>query len=105
MYTEKHCIDGGGLIGKGYVNNVLVIDPEALDEETPNPDAQLFYCSDRCYEFLVGCHMATGEGEGVHYGDFIGVMAPEHLPDWAVEKLEQLRSRQVNYDNEIDLSM
>ena len=94
MFGAEHCVPGS----LDYTGKVLILRPNALKEE---------FWSDRCQLWVgetgFGCSpiasgravFATclGDGEKARWerSDFLGVMDEKYLPDWAEEKLAELR--------------
>ena len=82
---------------------VLVMSPDTLQEEFWTPENQLwlanggFGCDPRASGRAIHS-TCLGDGETVYWNreDFIGVLDETHLPDWAKEKLEALRTAQQN---------
>jgi hypothetical protein len=77
-------------------DHVLALKPEVLKDEYKSPDFQVFLA-----ERGFGCNPAASgrkifgqfliDGEQAHYNreDFLGVLKPEFLPEWAIEKMAQ----------------
>ena len=83
-----------------YEGKVLVLSPDTLKESYWTPQAQLWYAHDGfgCSPHAVGRSIrctCLGDGEMTRWNrtDFIGVLREELLPDWAEEKLEELRGQ------------
>ena len=80
-----------------YEGKVLVLSPDTLKESYWNTRAQLWYahdgsgCSPRAVGRSIRC-TCLGDGEMTRWNrtDFIGVLSPDYLPNWAREKLTQL---------------
>lgn len=87
------------LSGVDLEGKVLVLSPDTLREEYWTPKAQLWYahggfgCSPtaRGRAIVATC---LGDGERVFWNrqDFDGVLDEKYLPDWAREKLQELRT-------------
>ena len=101
LFEHEHCaVDmyDGNVEGK-----VLVMSPDTLQEEFWTPENQLwlanggFGCDPRASGRAIHS-TCLGDGETVYWNreDFIGVLDETHLPDWAKEKLEALRTAQQN---------
>ncbi len=84
-----------------YEGKVLVLSPDTLKESYWTPQAQLWYahdgfgCSPHASGRSIRC-TCLGDGEMTRWNraDFIGVLKEEYLPDWAAEKLEELRGQE-----------
>ena len=81
-----------------YKGKVLVLSPEVLKESCWTPQAQLWYAHDGfgCSPTAIGRSIrctCLGDGEMTRWDrtDFIGVLKDEFLPEWAAEKLAELR--------------
>ena len=80
-----------------YEGRVLVLSPEALNEHHWSPRDQLWYaldgfgCSPTSLGQSIRC-TCLGDGEMTRWNraDFLGVLKPEHLPDWARDRLREL---------------
>ena len=84
-----------------YEGKVLVLSPDILKESCWTPQAQLWYAHDGfgCSPYAIGQSIrctCLGDGEMTRWNrtDFIGVLREEFLPDWAEEKLEELRGQE-----------
>ena len=81
-----------------YEGKVLVLSPDTLKESCWTPRAQLWYahdgfgCSPTARGRSVRC-TCLGDGEETRWNrtEFTGVLKEELLPDWAQEKLAELR--------------
>ncbi|MBE6034077.1 MAG: DUF3849 domain-containing protein [Clostridiales bacterium] len=94
LWEPKHCNDPTGL---NFEGKVMVLRPTNLKDEYKNPRDQLVLC-----EGGFGCSpTASGrkvfgrflsDSEKCQYdrSDFIGELKTEHLPDWALEKLNEI---------------
>lgn len=103
-YSEEHCNHEK----KEYVNEILIIKPEALYEEYQAKEYQLWLATHG-----TGCFSwCTSMSDTIHavclsdddYGafsrdNFIGVAKEETLPEWAKEKRNQLLNDNTQ-DNE-----
>ncbi len=94
-----------GLLGRSqceeghqdYEGKVLALRPDALKESYWQPESQLWYayggfgCSPTASGRKVFCTcLGDGEISAWDRQDFLGVVKEEHLPDWAVEKRQEL---------------
>ena len=81
-----------------FTGRVLVLSPEILKESRWQPENQLWYarsgfgCEPNSRGRAVFC-TCLGDGEETRWNrmDFVGVLKEEFLPDWAREKLVELR--------------
>ena len=84
-----------------YTGKLLIIRPDVLKEESRTPENQLFLASggfgcspDKAGRKVMGQFLIDGEKTHFYRQDFIGVIADEHIPDWAREKLSELSNEQ-----------
>ena len=97
MFGPEHC--GGA--DQDYTGKVLILRPDRLKDECWSPQNQLWYgeggfgCSPTSSGRAVYA-TCLGDGEKTRWNraDFMGVMDEQHLPDWAAEKLAELRGPQ-----------
>ena len=94
MFGAEHCSPGH----LDYKGKVLVIRPNVLKEEYWSAQNQLWYGESGfgCSPIASGrAVFATclGDGEKARWerSDFLGVLDEQYLPDWAQEKLAELR--------------
>lgn len=84
-----------------YSGKVLILSPDSLKESCWTPQNQLWYatggfgCSPTASGRAVYA-VCLGDGEDVRWNrlDFTGVLDEQYLPDWAREKLLELRGSQ-----------
>ncbi len=93
LFGPEHRVYAGDYEGK-----VLILSPEALKEEYWTPRDQLWLATGGA-----GCTVGKlgrtvfatclGDGDQARFdrSDFIGILGEEFLPDWAAEKLAELR--------------
>ena len=97
MFGPEHC--GGA--DQDFTGKVLVLRPDRMKDECWFPQNQLWYgeggfgCSPTSSGRAVYA-TCLGDGEKTRWNraDFMGVMDEQHLPDWAAEKLAELRGPQ-----------
>ena len=108
---------GLGLFGPGqcepnsfeeldYEGKVLVLSTDTLKESYWTTRAQLWYahdgfgCSPKAIGRSIRC-TCLGDGEMTRWNrtDFVGVLKDEFLPDWAKEKLMELKGQEQNNDS------
>ena len=94
LFGADHCAPGH----LDYTDKVLILRPDALKEECWSLQNQLWYaetgfgCSPNAMGQAVFA-VCLGDGEKARWSrsDFIGVLDEKYLPDWAAEKLSELR--------------
>lgn len=103
LFGPEHC--AGDPQEQDYTGKVLVMRPDTLKESRWKPRNQLWLgeCGFGCSPHARGqAVFATclGDGEQARWNrsDFAGVLDEQYLPDWAREKLEELRSPQQEQD-------
>ena len=97
LIGPEHC-ETDSFSSLDYTGKVLVLSPAALREKFWSPENQLwlaldgFGCSPGAIGRSVRC-ICLWDGETTRWNrsEFAGVLKEEYLPDWAKEKLEQLR--------------
>lgn len=98
---------------QNYENKLLIIRDLCLKEEYRTPENQLFYaiggfgCSPTASGRKVCGHfLSDGEKAEFCRQDFIGVIADEHIPDWAREKLAEMsENNEQSQDNSPEMKM
>lgn len=103
LFGPEHCV--GNRHEQDYKGKVLVMSPDTLREACWDPRNQLWYgeCGFGCSPHASGRAVyatCLGDGEKTRWNrsDFVGVLDEQYLPDWAREKLEELRSPQQEQD-------
>lgn len=110
MYDALGLLSGKHIVQsdepQDYTGKLLILRDTSLKEEYRTPENQLFYaiggfgCSPTASGRKVfGYFLSDGEKTQFNRHDFIGVIADEHIPDWAREKLEQLTAEQEQTQN------
>lgn len=97
LFGPEHCV--GDPQEQDYKGKVLVLSPDTLRESCWNPRNMLwlgeggFGCSPHARGRAVFA-TCLGDGEKTRWdrSDFTGVLDEQYLPDWAMEKLEELRA-------------
>lgn len=96
LMDRSDCVSSGE--NQSYDHQLLIIKPEILSEQYKTGQNQLFYATGG-----FGCSPSAGDkkvfgqflndGEKTHFyrSDFLGVADENKLPEWAVEKLEEIR--------------
>ena len=113
LFDNSHAVQSDE--PQNYKGKLLIIRSEILKEEFRTPENQLFLASGGfgCEPYssgrkVFGCFL---DGEETHFqrSDFVGIIADEHIPEWAKEKLEQLASQseeqKAALENNINLNM
>ena len=95
LFDRTHCEDE-----QDYTGKLLVMKAETLKEEYRTPENQLFYATggfgcrpNASGRRVFGIFLSDGEQTSFYRQDFHGVIADEHIPDWAREKLQELSSQ------------
>lgn len=110
MYAELNLFDGRHILQydepQDYTDKLLVLRAEVLKEEYRTPENQLFYatggfgCSPSASGRKVfGEFLSDGEQTSFNRHDFIGIISPEHIPEWAQERLTQITEARNEQNN------
>lgn len=99
LFGAEHCV--GDRAEQDFTGKVLVLSPEALQEQYWGQDYQLLYARSGfgCAPHSSGravfatC-LSDGETARWNREDFIGVLDDKFLPDWARKKLEELMTQE-----------
>ena len=99
LFGAEHCV--GDRAKQDFTGKVLVLSPEALREQYWGQDYQLLYARSGfgCAPHSSGravfatC-LSDGETARWNREDFIGVLDDKFLPDWAREKLKELKTQE-----------
>lgn len=101
LFSGKHIVQSDE--AQNYEGKLLILRDTSLKEEYRTPENQLFFaqggfgCSpEKIGRKVFGQFLNDGEKTHFNRQDFVGVIADEHIPDWAREKLEELNSDQNN---------
>lgn len=93
LFGARHCSTE-----LDYTGKVLILRPAVLKEECWSPRNQLWYgeCGFGCSPTARGRAVyatCLGDGEKNRWDrtDFVGVLDEQYLPDWAMERLSELR--------------
>ncbi len=114
LFDKNHVIQSSE--PQNYKGKLLIIRAESLNEEFRTPENQLFLASggfgcdpNSSGRKVFGCFLSDGEETHFYRSDFVGIIADEHIPQWANEKLEQLASQteeqKTALENNINLNM
>lgn len=103
LFGPEHC--AGDRSKQDFTGKVLVMSPDTLREACWDPRDQLwlgeggFGCSpDSSGRAVYATCLGDGEKTRWNRSDFIGVLDEKFLPDWAMEKLEELRGPRQEQD-------
>lgn len=99
LFGPEHCVPGSDK--QDYIGKVLAVSPNSLKESCWDPRNQLwlaesgFGCSPTSLGRAVFA-TCLGDGERARWdrSSFTGIVKEELLPDWAQEKLQELRGSQ-----------
>jgi hypothetical protein len=105
LFGPEHCTPNSRS-ELDYEGKVLVLSPDVLKEECWTPENQLWYAHDGfgCSPYAVGRSVRAtclGDGEMTRWNraDFVGVLEDTYLPDWAKQKLEELRNSEQTQES------
>ena len=105
LYSASHCLEDRN--GTDFKDKVLVLNPSLLKDEYKKPEYQLilaesgFGCSPTASGRKVfGQFLFDGEQCQYTRHDFIGVLRGELLPDWAREKLGEIKDSQMKSEHQ-----
>ena len=101
LYGPEHC-EPRSTEELDYQDKVLVLSPESLKESSWILQEQLWYAhdGDGCSPTAIGGPIrCTCLDDGVmtwwDRSNFIGVLKEKHLPEWARERLRELKSKEI----------
>lgn len=104
LFGPEHC-EPDSFSTLDYEGKALVLSPDTLKESCWSPQNQLWYAHDGfgCSPTAIGRSIrctCLGDGEMTRWNrtDFTGVLKEEFLPDWAKEKLMELKGQEQNSD-------
>ncbi|WP_300756199.1 DUF3849 domain-containing protein [uncultured Oscillibacter sp.] len=99
LYGTEHCAGEWG--GVDYQGKTLVLNADSTDRTVTSLKDQLWYAADGfgCRPENWGCsiravRLADGKTEELDRALFAGALDEQYLPDWAAEKLAELRGPQ-----------
>ena len=99
LFGAEHCV--GDRTGQDFTGKVLVLSPEALQEQYWRQENQLWYArsSFGCEPHSSGravfaTSLADGETARWNREDFVGVLDDKFLPEWAKPKLAELQAQE-----------
>ena len=110
LFGAEHCAPNSR--EQDFTGKVLVLSPEVLREACWRPEDQLwlawdgFGCRPNARGRSVRC-TCLGDGEMTRWNrsEFVGILKDECLPDWATEKLAQLRQEQKKEPSMNEMTM
>ena len=96
LFGAEHCEPNSG--EQDFTGRVLILSPDTLRESYWQPENQLwlalsgFGCRPHARGRSVLC-TCLGDGETTRWNrsEFVGIIRDECIPDWAAEKLAELR--------------
>ena len=96
LFGAEHCESNSG--EQDFTGRVLILSPDTLRESYWQPENQLwlalsgFGCQPHARGRSVLC-TCLGDGETTRWNrsEFVGIIRDECIPDWAAEKLAELR--------------
>lgn len=100
LLGPEHC-EPNSFYTLDYEGKVLVLSPDTLKESCWSQENQIWYahdgfgCSPRAVGRSIRC-TCLGDGEMTRWNraEFIGVLKDEFLPDWAAEKLAEMKGQE-----------
>ncbi len=103
LFGPEHC----GTPGQDLTQKVVILRPERLKEDCLSPQNMLWLarCGFGCNPYISGWEIfatCLGDVEKTHWWqrfDFMGVLDEQYLPDWAAEKLAELRGLKQEQDS------
>ena len=108
LFGTEHCLPDTG--EQDFTGKVLVLSPDTLREDCWQPEDQLwlahsgFGCLPHARGRSVLCTcLVDGETTRWNRSEFVGVIRDECIPDWAAEKLAQLRQEQTEMTQEMTM--
>lgn len=114
LFDNSHAVQSDE--PQNYKGKLLIIRAEILKEEFRTLENQLFLASGgfgcdptASGRKVFGSFLSDGEQTHFYRSDFVGIIADEHIPEWAKEKLERLASQSEEQktvlENNINLNM
>ena len=105
-YAELHLFDAKQCISvrefQDVAGHVLVLKPETLLDEYKKPENQLFLAElgAGCVptargRMIAGKFLIDGEQAKFNREEFLGVLSPDHMPEWAVDKMAEPEPEQA----------
>lgn len=101
-FTAEQCIPND--YGKSIENKVVVIRASSLRPEYQTADKQLVLATggfgahaNSRGRAVYTVNLYSGKESRWNREDILGIIRPEHLPDWAKERLKQIEARQIRH--------
>ena len=98
LFDRGHC--SAGMYEENVEGKVLVMDPSTLKESCWRQEDQLwlaeggFGCEPKSSgRAIYAVCLSDGEKTRWNREDFLGVLDEQYLPEWAAQKLDELRSQ------------
>ena len=105
QYTVKDCLPESA--HANYEDQLLILNPFLLNDDYKHGDYQLFYArsGNGCDESNLGRKVFgvfLKDGERTHFlrDDFLGIADESKIPDWAKERLDQLKNWHEHVSNQ-----
>lgn len=105
QYTVKDCLPESA--HANYEDQLLILNPFLLNDDYKHGDFQLFYArtGNGCDESNLGRKVFgvfLKDGERTHFlrDDFLGIADESKIPDWAKERLDQLKNWHEHVSNQ-----
>ena len=105
FYGSEHIVKSDE--PQDYTNKLLIIRDISISEEYRTPENQLFFATggfgcdpEASGRKVYGQFLSDGEKTHFNRSDFVGVIADEHIPEWAREKLSKLTAKQEQTQND-----
>jgi hypothetical protein len=99
MFDHTHCQPDTAK--QDFEGNVIVLSADVLNERSLAPESQLWLCTGgfgsragASGRGVFATCLFDGEKTRWNREDFVGVLADSQLPDWAREKLQELRAHE-----------
>ncbi len=111
LFEAGHCMaEADGDLD--YTGQVLVMKPEVLKDQYKTPEDQLFLAEsgfgcrpDARGRKVYGQFLKDGEATHLYRQDFLGVLKDEYLPEWAAERLAEIRQPGETPEDGMDMGM
>lgn len=104
LFDYTHCLPDTSK--QDFEGKVIVLKADGIKESCLTPQNQLWLCTggfgsrhDSSGRAVFATCLADGETARLNREDFAGVLAEANLPEWAMEKLEQLRAPKQTADD------
>lgn len=104
VFDHTHCLPHTSK--QDFEGKVIVLKADGIKESCLTPQSQLWLCTggfgsrhDSSGRAVFATCLADGETTRLNRSDFAGVLAEANLPEWAMEKLEQLQGHKQTADD------